>query len=67
LDKSDCELVKQIKDALLPALPVQVLAARIECGSPGNAKHPYKISIQILTAVPVGGAPASPGSGPAPH
>ena len=67
LDKSDCELVKQIKESLLPALPVQVLTARTECGSPGNAKHPYKISIQILTAVPTGAAPGSPSSGPAPH
>jgi hypothetical protein len=55
LDKSDCELVKQIKDALLPALPVQVLDARIECSSPTHAKHPYKVSIQTLTAVPTNG------------
>jgi len=67
LDRSDCELVKQIKDALLPALPVQVLEAHIECGSPGNLKHPYRITIQTLTAAPTDAAPTTPGSGPAPH
>ena len=54
LDKSDCELVKQIKDALLPALPVQVLEAHVECGSAGDPQHPYRISIQTLAAVPSG-------------
>jgi hypothetical protein len=55
LDKSDCELVKQITDALLPALPVQVLEAHVDCSSPTGAKHPYKVSIQTLTAVPTNG------------
>jgi hypothetical protein len=55
LDKSDCELVQQIKDGLLPALPVRVLEARIDCSSPTDAKHPYKVSIQTLTAVPTNG------------
>jgi hypothetical protein len=67
LDKSDCELVKQIKDALLPALPVQVLDARIDCSSSTDAKHPYKVSIQTLIAVPAGGAPAGSSSAPSAH
>jgi hypothetical protein len=55
LDKSDCELVRQIKDALLPALPVRVLEARINCSSPTDTQHPYKVSIETLTAVPTNG------------
>lgn len=56
LDRSDCELVKQIKDALLPALPVQVLEARLDCSSTGELRHPYRISVQTLVAVPTAGA-----------
>jgi hypothetical protein len=56
LDKSDCELVRQIKDGLLPALPVKVLDARTDCSS-ANSRHPYRISVQTLIPVP---APASP-------
>jgi hypothetical protein len=62
LDKSDCVLVRQIKDGLLPALPVQVLDARVDCASAG-AKHPYRISVQTLIPVPApGGVPASASS-----
>jgi hypothetical protein len=66
LDRSDCELVRQIKDALLPALPVQVLDARIECGSAGSPTRPYRITIQTMTAVAVA-APVSPSSAPVAH
>jgi hypothetical protein len=66
LDRSDCELVRQIKDALLPALPVQVLDARIECGAAASPTRPYRITIQTMTAV-TAAAPVSPSSAPAPH
>jgi hypothetical protein len=66
LDRSDCELVRQIKDALLPALPVQVLEAHIQCGSAGSPARPYRLTIQTLTAVATV-APATSSSAPAPH
>ncbi len=62
LDQSDCELVKQIRDGLLPALPVQVLDAHVNC-SPAGPRHPYRISVQTL--MPVAATTAGPGSAPA--
>ena len=62
LDKSDCELVKQIKDGLLPALPVQVLEAHVDCTA-ASSRHPYRISVQTLIPVP---PPVAAGAGSAP-
>lgn len=53
LDKSDCDLVKQITDALLPALPVKVLEAHVDCGS-GSTKRPYRVLVQTLLPAPAG-------------
>jgi hypothetical protein len=64
LDRSDCELVRQIKDALLPALPVQVLDAHVDC-SGADLRHPYRILVRTLLAVPPPGMPAGTGSAPA--
>ncbi|HTV77138.1 MAG TPA: hypothetical protein VMF03_02700 [Steroidobacteraceae bacterium] len=59
LDKSDCVLVKQITDALLPALPVKVLESHVDCGS-GDATHPYRVLVQTLLPAPAAtAAPAA--------
>jgi hypothetical protein len=52
LDKSDCVLLSQIKDKLLPALPVQVTDAHLDCSAPDSHKHGYRVSVQTLQAVP---------------
>ena len=56
LDKSDCGLLKQINDELLPALPVHVLDAHLDCDSPAERQHGYLISVQALAAVPAAAA-----------
>ncbi len=48
LDKSDCELLSQIKDKLLPALPVQVTDAHLDCSAADQRKHGYRLSVQTL-------------------
>jgi hypothetical protein len=52
LDKSDCALLAQIKDGLLPALPLKVTNAHLACGSPEELKHGYTLSVQALIPVP---------------
>jgi len=68
LDNSDCELLKQINDELLPALPVHVLDARLDCGSPAQRHHGYLVSVQALSALPPKPAtPAQPAKAAATH
>jgi hypothetical protein len=51
LDKSDCELLSQIKDKLLPAFPVQVTDAHFDCGAANQLKHGYRLTVQTLQAL----------------
>ncbi len=48
LDASDCELLRQIKAALLPTLPVKVMSYRLACEKP-RARHPsFQLSLSAL-------------------
>jgi hypothetical protein len=49
LDASDCELVKQMKDLLLTALPVKVVGSELTCGKP------FEVSIAALSPVTLPG------------
>ena len=64
LDISDCNLLRQIKGALLAALPVQVVSYRLACEVPGSAKPPFKMSVSAWapaeTSKLAAAAPASP-------
>jgi hypothetical protein len=48
LDSSDCALLEQIKDTLLPALPADVVGARLDCTVPARSAH-FSVSIRTLT------------------
>jgi len=46
LDATDCELVRQIKDELFPALPIQVAGFQLNCG--GSQTKQFRV---VLTAL----------------
>lgn len=45
LTDSDCVLLRQLKGALLPAIPVTIVSYRMSCEAPGRAKPPYRLSL----------------------
>jgi hypothetical protein len=47
-DASDCELLRQIKTTLLPALPVRVLSYRLTCVAPTSSHRRFYVSLQGL-------------------
>lgn len=49
--QSDCELLEQMKDTLLPALPVKVLSYRLTCVAPRRGRARYQLQVQALTRV----------------
>ena|ERR1700739_2059000 len=53
LDASDCVLVRQIKDQLLSALPLQVRSYRFTCIAPPPWHTPYPVSLQTLVPTPL--------------
>jgi hypothetical protein len=55
---SDCELMRQIKDVLLPVLPARVIAYRLSCQAPPRHGPDFILTIQTLrplTAIAVQG------------
>jgi hypothetical protein len=62
----DCNLLRQIKAALLAALPVQVVSYRLACEAPGHAKPPFEVSVSSWapaeTSKLAATTPASPAS-----
>jgi len=48
LNTSDCELLRQIKTTLLPALPVRVLSYRLTCVAPSSSQRSFYVSLQGL-------------------
>jgi hypothetical protein len=66
LDASDCNLLRQVKSALLAALPVQVVSYRLACDAPGRAEPPFEVSVsawaQAEASKLAAAAPASPAS-----
>jgi hypothetical protein len=65
LDSADCELMRQVKDELLPELPVHVLSFRLGCAAPQTAHHHFKLTLQALTPQPPTEAAGTPRSRPA--
>ena len=51
LRASDCELVRQIKETLLPELPVRVRSYRFTCEAPRAEARQYRLSVQALKRV----------------
>src|SRR5579863_4624361 len=49
--ESDCQLLQQMKDTLLPALPVKVLSYRLTCAAP--TRHRARIQLQLQALLPV--------------
>jgi hypothetical protein len=49
LDVSDCALLQQIKDTLLPALPVRVVSYRLTCVAPTSSHRRFYLSVQALS------------------
>ncbi len=52
LDASDCVLVRQIKGALLTAVPVQVRSYRFTCIAPPSRHPPFFLSLRALVPAP---------------
>lgn len=51
LGGSDCELLREIKGALLAVLPVQIVSYRLACEAPGRALPPFRISVSAWAPV----------------
>jgi len=62
---SDCELLLQMKDYLLAALPDRVLNFNLACGAP-TTRWPFGVSVQTLTPVPGQARVAAATTAPAP-
>lgn len=64
LGASDCQLLREIKGALLAVLPVQIVNYRLACEAPGRALPPFRISVSAWTPVQTSrlaaGAPGTP-------
>jgi hypothetical protein len=65
LDASDCALVQQIKDTLLPALAADVVGSRLDCGAPASSAR-FSLSIRTLTPEARGAARTGAAHGAAP-
>jgi len=50
LDASDCELLRQMKDGLLAALPDRIVSFHLACDGP-TTRAPFSVSIEALTPV----------------
>jgi hypothetical protein len=64
-DDSDCELMRQIKSALLPSLPARVIAYRLTCQAPPQHGPRFSLTVQTLRPVTVvmQGTHAAPAGG----
>jgi len=51
LHDSDCELLRQIKDELLAALPDRVVSFDLACAAAKSARWPFNVTVQALTPV----------------
>jgi hypothetical protein len=51
LHDSDCELLRQMKDQLLTALPERVISFNLACAAPRSARWPFNVTVQTLTPV----------------
>ncbi len=67
LDRSDCELLRQIREQLLSQLPLKILGPGLECAGKSAGKTPYALQVRALRAADAG-APSqvATNSGPKP-
>lgn len=49
LDSADCELMRQVKDELLPELPVKVVSFHLSCAAPQTAHRHFKLTLEAFT------------------
>lgn len=54
LDASDCELLRQIKGGLLPALSERVIGYHLACQAPPTESPKFSLSVQAMTPAPAG-------------
>jgi hypothetical protein len=50
INGSDCELLRQMKDGLLTALPDRIVSFHLACRSPAT-RTPFSVSLEALTPV----------------
>lgn len=67
LDASDCELLRQIKSGLLPALSDHVVAYHLACQAAPAARHPFSLSVQALVPASTGDSRLASSSQPVPR
>jgi hypothetical protein len=51
IDAADCELLRQIKEGLLPLIPVKVRDYRLACAAPSEGKPPFDLTVAALEPV----------------
>lgn len=51
LHDSDCELMRQIKDGLLAALPEKIVSFNLACAAPPSRRWPFSVTVQALASV----------------
>lgn len=51
LHDSDCELLRQLKDELLAALPDRIVSFNLACAAPRSVRWPFNVTVQALTPV----------------
>jgi hypothetical protein len=65
LGASDCHLLRQIKAALLAALPLEIVSYRLACEAPRRTQPAFRVSVRALapaeTSKLAAAAPAAPG------
>jgi len=52
LDASDCDLVRQIDNTLIQAIPLHVISANWHCKRARPAQSHYELTLQVLTPAP---------------
>ncbi len=50
IDASDCELLRQMKNGLLAALPDRVISFHLACNAPPT-RFPFNVSVEALTPI----------------
>ena len=51
LHDSDCELMRQIKDGLLPELAERIVSFDLDCAAPRPSRWAFNVTVQALTPV----------------
>ncbi len=51
LRDSDCELMRQIKDGLLPEVTQRIVSFDLACAAPRSSRWPFSVTVQAITPV----------------